>query len=378
MNARDIPSEKSVVEPSLDALAPSRPTASLAQVVIATVLVVALLRFAQSFFVPLLLGILTSYTLDRPVTWLKRMHIPRSLGAALVLGLVVSLCVLGGYTLSDDAGKLADELPTTAKKLRQTLRQYTNGGTSTLASVQKAATELERAAAEAAGSKVAVLERESSSSILRTYLATGTSSTLGVMSQLFVATLIAYFLLAAGDAFRRKLAHIAGPSLARRRMTIEALNEVHDQVQGYMVILVVTNVLIGLATWALFAALGLSGAALWGVFAGLLHIVPYAGSAILAVAACVAGIVQFESVSSGLLLAGGALVIATAIGTGLNTWLNSRYTRMNPVVVFAGVLFFGWLWGAWGLLLAVPLLAVLKAISERMHGMRAIAELMQH
>src|SRR4249920_3496286 len=144
-----------------------------------------------------------------------------------------------------------------------------------------------------------------------------------------------------------------------------------------MVILLITNVLIGLATWALFAAVGLESAGLWGVIAGLLHVIPYAGSALLAVAAGVAALIQFESLTSGVLLAGGTLAIATLIGIVLNTWLNSRFTRMNPVLVFGSLMFFGWLWGAWGLLLALPLLAVIKAIAERVEAMHTIAELMR-
>jgi len=75
-------------------------------------------------------------------------------------------------------------------------------------------------------------------------------------------------------------------------------------------------------------------------------------------------------------VAAATLGIAIAIGVGLNTWLSGRFSRMNPVVVFAGLLFFGWLWGIWGLLLAVPLLAVIKAIAERVDELHPVAELM--
>ncbi len=113
-----------------------------------------------------------------------------------------------------------------------------------------------------------------------------------------------------------------------------------------MLILLITNVLIGPATWALFAAWGLEPAGLWGVIAGVLHVLPYAGTALLA-AAGIAALIQFESLTSAALLASATLAIAILIGTGLNTWLSSRFTRMNPVMVFASLMFFGWLWGAW-------------------------------
>jgi len=353
----------------------------IAIVVIALAAAIALLRFAEGFFIPLLVGILTSYVLGPLVNGLQRVHIPRVIGAAMVLGAVVALGVGGVYALSDDAARFADQLPSTAKKVRQLIHDRLGNKPSPLASVRKAATELDRAAKEASGTSGVAVAAPSAPDTggvarLEHYLMAGTSGVLLQVSELLLALLLAYFLLAAGDAFRRKLTRIAGPSLARRRLTVEVLDEIHDQVQRYMVILLITNVLIGLATWALFAAWGLESAGLWGVIAGFLHVIPYAGTALLAAATATAAFIQFESLPSAVLLAGATLVIAILIGTGLNTWLNSRFTRMNPVLVFGGLMFFGWLWGAWGLLLALPLLAVIKAVADRIESTQAIAELM--
>ena len=259
------------------------------------------------------------------------------------------------------------------------MHEKLGGNSNALASMHKAAAELERAANEASGNKTVAPPATQGGAIaqFKAYLLTGTSSALAGIAELLVALLIAYFLLAAGDTFRRKLVRIAGPSLARRRVTLEVLDEVHDQVQRYMLILLVTNLLVGLAVWGLFAAAGMEGAGLWGVIAGFLHVIPYAGTVVLAGAAAVAGMIQFGSITGGLLLAGGTVAIATLIGIGLTTWLNSRAARINPVMLFGGLLFFGWLWGAWGLLLGPPLLAVMKAISERVESMQAFAELLR-
>jgi predicted PurR-regulated permease PerM len=353
--------------------------AEFAQVVIAAGVVIALLRFAQPFFVPLFVGILSSYTLGPVVTALQRVRVPRSAGAAVVLCISVASILGVAYALSDDAARLADELPSTAKRLRQMMHEKLGGNSNALASMHKAAAELERAANEASGNKTVAPPATQGGAIaqFKAYLLTGTSSALAGIAELLVALLIAYFLLAAGDTFRRKLVRIAGPSLARRRVTLEVLDEVHDQVQRYMLILLVTNLLVGLAVWGLFAAAGMEGAGLWGVIAGFLHVIPYAGTVVLAGAAAVAGMIQLGSITGGLLLAGGTVAIATLIGIGLTTWLNSRAARINPVMLFGGLLFFGWLWGAWGLLLGPPLLAVMKAISERVESMQAFAELLR-
>ena len=358
---------------------PSHPYVEVAIVVIALAVLIAFLWFAQGFLIPLLVGILTSYVLGPLVTGLQRIHIPRTIGAAMVLGAVVALGGGGVYALSDDAARFADQLPSTAKKLRKLMHERLGDKPSALASVHKAATELDRAAKEASGASPVAAAAPDTGGVARleSYLMAGTSGALLQVSEILLALLLAYFLLAAGDTFRRKLTRIAGPSLERRRVTVEVLDEIHAQVQRYMVILLITNVLFGLATWALFAAWGLESAGLWGVIAGLLHVIPYVGTALLAAAAAIAALIQFESLTSAALLAGATLVIAVLIGAGLNTWLSSRFTRMNPVMVFGSLMFFGWLWGAWGLLLALPLLAVVKAIAERVEATHAIAQLMR-
>ena len=358
---------------------PSHPYVEVAIVVIALAVLIAFLWFAQGFLIPLLVGILTSYVLGPLVTGLQRIHIPRTIGAAMVLGAVVALGGGGVYALSDDAARFADQLPSTAKKLRKLMHERLGDKPSALASVHKAATELDRAAKEASGASPVAAAAPDTGGVARleSYLMAGTSGALLQVSEILLALLLAYFLLAAGDTFRRKLTRIAGPSLERRRVTVEVLDEIHAQVQRYMVILLITNVLFGLATWALFAAWGLESAGLWGVIAGLLHVIPYVGTALLAAAAAIAALIQFGSLTSAALLAGATLVIAVLIGAGLNTWLSSRFTRMNPVMVFGSLMFFGWLWGAWGLLLALPLLAVVKAIAERVEATHAIAQLMR-
>ena len=128
--------------------------------------------------------------------------------------------------------------------------------------------------------------------------------------------------------------------------------------QRYLLTMVVINTLIGLATWGILAAFGMEHAALWGVVAAVLHIVPYAGSALTIVATGLAAFVQFEQVSRAVLVAFCVGVAATAIGMGLSAWIQGRAFRINAVTVFVALLFFGWLWGGWGLLVGVPLLAI--------------------
>ncbi len=199
---------------------------------------------------------------------------------------------------------------------------------------------------------------------------------MSVFTDILFALLLAFFLLAAGDTFRRKVAKLAGESLARRRVTVEVLNEIDAQVQKYLVTLVLANALIALATWGSLALLGLPNAGMWGAITGVLHIIPYAGAAIAIAGIGVAMFLHSGTVASALLAMGTIAVIATLIGIGYSSWLQGRASRINAVAVFIGVLFFGWLWGGWGLLLGLPIIAVVKSISDRVESLKPVSELL--
>jgi len=159
-------------------------------------------------------------------------------------------------------------------------------------------------------------------------------------------------------------------------VTVEILDEIDLQVQRYLLTMVIINMLIGVATWGILVAFGVEHAALWGVTAAVLHIVPYAGSALTIVATAFAAFVQFEEIGRALLVAFSVGVAATIIGMGLNAWIQGRAFRMNAVAVFVAVLFFGWLWGGWGLLVGVPLLAIAKTTFERIPALQRYTTLL--
>jgi predicted PurR-regulated permease PerM len=344
---------------------------------------VALLRWAAPIVVPVLLGILTSYALRPPLDWLIRMRVPRAAGAALLLLSVTGAMGVTAYFLRDDASEIVHSLPDAARKVRLELREHARGAAAPMASVERAAAELAQAAAEASGKPVGAVpaarakpDDDSFVKRVRDLILAQTTGLVAVAAQLGVAALIAFFLLVAGDAFRRKVARLSGPSLGRRRVSIEILREIDAQVQRYLFVMLVTNILVGVAIWGLFVAYGIPRAALWGVIAGLLHVVPYAGTVLIVGVALVAGLLHLEGLGSAAVFAIAAGAATTVIGAGFNTWLQGRASRMNAVVVLVGVMLFGWLWGAWGLLLGFPLLAVVKAVADRTAGWELISELM--
>ena len=352
----------------------------IAVVVIAVAVTIALLRWGQSFFVPLLLGVFTGYAFRPWVSALARLRIPRALGAALTMCCVAALVTAALYSLREGAMELTEQLPDAARKVRSILGEKSNA-TKPLAQIHRAAKELDKAAAEATGAPVpratlaaappglAVVTAEK----LLVGMASGAVS---IALELGMGGLLAYFLLAGGDAFRRKIISIAGPTLARRRITIELLDEIDVQIQRALMVMLVTNVLITVAVAGLFAALSVERPIMWGVLAGVLHIAPYVGAAVATAAAAAIGLVQFGDVGHALSLAAGVLTICILIGSGLSVVLQGNASNMNSVVMLTGLLFFGWLWGAWGVLLGLPALAVIKSIADRVAGLQSLARIM--
>ena len=341
---------------------------------------VALLHWASTVFIPIMLSLLLTTALQPAVDALQRWHVPRWLGAGMLLLALLSGLASTAWSLSDGAVELVNSMPVAAKKVRDSLRQRT-GGSSPLETVQKAATQIEQAATENStaapprrGVQRVVIERPSFN--IRDYLWSGTMGLMSALGQLTVVIFLTYFSLASGNLVRRKLVRIAGTSLERKKVTMQVLNEITAQIQSYLLLQVFTSVLVGVATGLAFWALGLENAAVWAVAAGVLNLAPYIGSVLVTGASALVGFLQFGTLDMALAIGGASLVIHTIVGQLITPWLTSRASSMSPVAVFVSVLVWGWLWGLWGLLLGIPVMMAVKAVCDRVEDLKAIGELL--
>jgi len=355
--------------------------------ILATIACVFALQWAQKFFVPLLLGIFIAYTLNPVVRWLERWRVKRVIGTTLVT--VAILAAMGGtvYRLQGEFFNILDELPALTHKVTRILTS-SSGERSTIQQVQAAAAEIERAASNATGGgeRKAIQRRTQSvppapvaaGSNIRVmdWVLAGSVSLATFLSQATMVVFLVFFLLLSGDTFKRKLVKLTGPSLTRKKVTVHILDDMNNAIQAYMFMLLVTNVLLALLTWAALRAIGLENAGAWAAFAGVAHVVPYFGPLLITIATGAVAFFQFESLRMVILVAGSSLGIATLVGMVVTTWMTGRIAKMNPAAVFVSLLFWGWLWGMWGLLLGVPVVMVLKVVSERVEGMEVLAELL--
>ncbi len=316
---------------------------SLALSILAAIAVVFALEWAQAFLISLLLGVLLAYTLNPPVAWLERIRIPRVAAALIVTIGAIGAFALGAYALRGQVQTVVTQL----------------AGPSPIA-----------------GQRPTHVVIEPSKFKLGDFLLAGSKGALGGLGQATMVLFLAFFLLAGGDTFKRKLVRLTGPSLSKRKITVRILDDINHSIQKYLSMMLLTNVLVGMLAWAAFAALGLENAGAWAVAAGLLHVVPYLGPAVTAAAAGMAAFMQFDSFLMAALVGGVSMTIATLVGTFVTTWLTGRIARLNAAAVFVSLLFWGWLWGIWGMLLSIPIIVIAKVVSQHVEELQPVAELL--
>ncbi len=355
---------------------------SVALTVVAVLGVILTLRYAEAMIIPIVLGVLISYALEPVVARLTRLHLPRPLAAALV---VLSLIGAGGalaYQLRWEVEAIAQDLPEAARRLRRLVESDRGGKPSAIEQVQEAANELEKAADSAAPATappprgVSRVQVEPAPINVNEYVMLGSINAAAAVGQLVLVMFLAYFLLASGDLYRRKLVKIAGPSLTKKKITVQILEEIDRQIASFLLVQAFTSLLVGVATWLAFRWIGLEQAAVWGLLAGVFNSIPYFGPVLVTSATAVIAFLQFGTVEMTVLTAGAAFVITTLEGLLLTPWLTSRAARMNAGAVFVGLIFWGWVWEIWGMLLAVPMLMVIKAVSDRVEDFKDVGEML--
>ncbi len=348
--------------------------------ILATLSLIAALQFSYAFTVPLISAILLHYALGKPVNWLEHVGLPRSIGAALVM--CAALAVAGSlfYGLWGQAENLLESLPRSAKRISNDfvkMRQAPGGTLRKVGEAAAAVTDMVNGQPASAKPKAAPPATPvAAPEVVNTYLIKGSVSALGSLATAAGIILLAYFLLTAGDHFRRRIVKAAGKRLADRRITVETLDGINQAIQRYLGMLVVTNVILGILTSIVLVMLGVENAAAWGLMAALFHTIPYFGPLAIAFGVFVSSFEQIGTLSGAATAALSTLAVAAIVGTAAQAWMASRIARMNSTATFVALLFFGWLWGTAGLFLAIPIAVICKVIVDKLPGTTVVSELM--
>jgi predicted PurR-regulated permease PerM len=353
---------------------------SVALTVLAVAATMYLLHWAQAAFIPIVLSILISYALEPIVSMITRIHVPRVVAAGLVVMTVAAGLGYGVYSLADDATAIVAQLPEAAQRLRRVVQR--DGNTpGAIEHVERAAAELQKTADQAtvtnpAPRGVTRVQVEEPAINVRQYITWGSASLIAFAGQATLVFFFVFFMLASGDLFKRKLVKLAGPSLEKKKITVQILDEINHQIARFLFVRIVTSILVGVATWLAFWTIGLRQAALWGAAAGVFNTVPYFGPVIVAVATAILAFLQFGTVAMAVYVSGVSLAITSIEGWLVTPWLTSRTARTNEVAIFIGLIFWSFVWGLWGTLLAVPMLVAVKACCDHIEDLKPVGELL--
>lgn len=349
--------------------------------VVPAILTIAALWWAQALLIPVVLSVLVSYALEPAVKRLEGWHVRRAFGVPLLLAVLTMAGVSGVYALRGEAVAFADRLPGAAHTITEAVRTRSSGKPGPVAQMQRAASELERAASATArpakADGITPVRVEEPTFRWNNWLWQGSYSAFELGAQLLAVVCLVYSLLEAGDLFKRKIVRIVGPSISSRKLTVQIFTEIEGQIERFLWGRACISGLVGVAVWVSFRLLGLEDPGVWGVLSALLFTVPLVGPTIVVLGAALAGFVQFESIGMAGAAAGTCLLVTVVEAYVLTPWLMSRVGEMNAAAIFVSLMFWGWLWGVWGLLLAVPITAAVKAVCERVDGWSGVAELLK-
>lgn len=367
--------------------------------VIATLAVIAALWWGRRFLIPLAAGLMLAM-LAMPLTgrlasWL------RSQVAASVLTLLLVVATLAGSAVVFGAQlvRVAERVPEMISMVAQQMAQREPDTESVLTRGRAALQQLDRATdqviadkalqhskrhALAAAAASAALVTKPNNNItdgaaiaLRVTALSGSSVLLDFAGNLSVIFFIAFFVLLGGKTLTARFLDLWGYQAEVHLRAQAALLECAHQIRIYVGVLLVTNTVIGVAVWAAFSMARLPDAAGWGVTAALLHVVPYLGMALLTILGAAETFLAHEAMGAALGMASFLVLLSTLVGTLVSAWLQGRAAKMNSATVFIGLVFWGALWGVWGLFLGPALVVLLKVVAEHSHSGVRLAKLMQ-
>jgi predicted PurR-regulated permease PerM len=312
----------------------------------AIVAVLWLLRAAADLLIPIAVSVCISYALEPVVSRLAR-HMPRIAATCVVMVVILGLLGWGAYILRDEANMAIGGIRDAAMRVQALATRYFGRSAGDASPIASPATLVQQ----------------------------GIGPLMTMAGDLITVVFLLFFLLASGDHFRRRIIEIVHEP-ARRDTTARIISDIDAQVQQFLLVRAATGAGVALATWLALLWLDTPQAGVWAVLAGVFNSIPYFGPVIVSGGLLLVGLAQSGDLVRAFEMSAAALVITSIEGWLVTPPLLGRTEQMNAVVVFVGLLIWTWMWGAWGTLLAVPMLVVIKAVADHVERLRPLARLM--
>ena len=324
------------------------------------------LFFAKQVVLPFVLAILLALTLSPVTRALARFGIAPVVTAAVLIAAVSATVAAGGYLLSGPVSDWIDQAPTMQRELEQRLR----GVTQSLQSVKEASDNVEELAEATSDPEVIKVAIEQPGIVTSAMVNLASFATTAL-----VALVLALFLLASGDMLYIKLVE-SFPRLSDKKRALKIAYGVEESISRYLLSITLINAVLGLVVGTGLAVIGMPQPVVWGAVAFLFNFLPYVGAVAGIGLVAVVSIVTFDSLGYAM-LAPGFYFLATSIeGHFVTPIFVGRRLELNAVVIFGTVVFWAWLWGFAGALLAVPFLVCLKVLCDNVPALWVIGNVL--
>jgi len=334
-----------------------------ALVSIFALLVFYFLYFASPILIPIITALLLSMLLAPFVGLLRRVRVPRTLGSLIVVTAAVGALFGVAASLTGPAQSWLSE-PQRFSHLEEKLRPIM----ASFEILQYATEQLEKAATPR--DRPSIQKVELTGSGLSGLLSTGigqVASTIGAVIGLL------YLFLVSGDTFLRKLVSVT-PSLKDKKRAVEIVRNIEVDISFYLLMVASINISIGFIVMATTWVLGISDPFLWGTLAAVLSFAPYVGELAIVILLSLAGILTFDNLVQAFVAPAVYFVLMTICWQGVVPFVVGRRMILSPVAIFITIIVLSWMWGVIGALVAVPVLASVKIICERVGTLHPIAE----
>ena len=349
------------------AVPPVNGTQSLFTAGIFFIVALTAMNVASAIVLPAVLAAVLSLVLQPVVHFLERLYLPRAIGSLLVIILVFATLIGLVAALSGPAATWAQRLPEGVPRLEAHLTIVGRP----IRVLQRVIGQAEQAA-DASNQKGPVVSMRPDLGITGALV----SGTRAILDGLFTTIILFYFLLVASDTFLRRLVEVL-PTLRDKRQAVAISQQISADVSAYLVTITCMNLAVGCATALAMYLCGLGDPLLWGALAFLLNFVPILGPLFATVVFLLAGMLTFDSLAMSALPPALYFVIHLAEGETITPMLLARRFTLNPALVIFSLVFWFWMWGVPGAVLAVPMLAVLKIVCDHIERLQPIGHVLE-
>ena len=324
--------------------------------------VLAAAYVAREIILPLIFAIVLKLLLQPAFRILERLHVPRTIAALLLILVLFGTCRLG-YGISSPARTWAAKLPEGIPRLQERL-SFMREPVDTLQRFLQQVEDFGGTGPSAASAQGPTLLSK---------LFTGTRN---FASGFFTTVLFLFFLLVSGDIFLHRLVEIM-PRFRSKRQVVDIAQQIESDISAYLVTITIMNAAVGIATALAMSLTGVGDPILWGTVAFLLNYVPILGPTLGVLIFLLAGLLTHDTLWQALLPAGLYLGIHLIEGETITPMILARRFTLNPVLVIIALVFWFWMWGIPGAILAVPMLAITKIICDRLLSLAAFGHFLE-